>query len=393
MMGILDYMDKNYTADTAGQGQLTIYCNNETVVNAMNEWSQSKVTSKAKNVDMISACLRMRDRIPIPIQCKHIYGHQDEAAAFDTLTPEAQKNVVMDGLAKELVDTLERRETQLPTHCDHPDSIATCRRKSTVFTQTYNNSIYNHIYKDKIQTYWNDKKRIHKDDNHLIDYQSIEKGTKSLSLNMKRFVAKWTSQCIGTGKNMKQWQMRYDDYCPSCTQPDKDTTHIPTCQHQDALDSWKHAFKHFIEALVKQDTCPILLKAMKYDIMAWRYGQLTQSLDTYPTTIKRIILEQQRLGWDLFFEGVITKTFGTYMTNYYKRHRSLKTGSSWAGKVYEESWKFIFQLWTARNKQLHETKRIADLEGMQAVRNVIRNEYGKGIGRLPASDFLHMFRN
>ena len=210
---------------------------------------------------------------------------------------------------------------------------------------------------------------------------------------MQRFVSKWSSQCIGTGKNLKRWQMRYEGYCPYCTLPDEDTTHILLCQHNDAVQLWDETFKDFLQQLIKFDTCPILMRAIKYDVTAWRYSGLEQTLDNYPTTIKRCILEQRQLGWQCFFEGIITKTFRSYMTSYYKRKKVHKTSSQRAGRVYKAGWTMIFATWTHHNKQLHETQRIADMEGMQLVRKVIQSKYDRGIGRLPACDFSHLFRN
>ena len=71
---------------------------------------------------------------------------------------------------------------------------------------------------------------------------------------------------------------------------------------------------------------------------------------------------------------------------------STKTGLFWGKRMYKLGWKAIFMIWEGRNKQLHETKHIMDMEGGEILKNSIVAEYAKGLGRLPACDFSHMFR-
>jgi hypothetical protein len=48
-------------------------------------------------------------------------------------------------------------------------------------------------------------------------------------------------------------------------------------------------------------------------------------------------------------------------------------------------------VWDQRNKQLHETNRIHELEGLPELIQSIRTEWSLGIGTLPAVDFSHLF--
>ena len=52
-----------------------------------------------------------------------------------------------------------------------------------------------------------------------------------------------------------------------------------------------------------------------------------------------------------------------------------------------------FNLWEGRNKQLHETKHIEDMQGAEILKESIQKEYNKGIGRLPASDYSYLFKH
>ena len=247
---------------------------------------------------------------------------------------------------------------------------------------------------DKVVTflYWSQRERISSNNEHLVDYHTLYRGSKAQTLTMRRFASKWASETIGTGKNLKRWNIRYEGYCPYCTSPDETTTHILQCEDTDALLGWEEVIKDLLQYMHKIGTCMKLIRATKYELLAWRYNTALPTLDTYPTMLQKLILQQRRLGWKLFLEGVFTTSWRQYMDKYFYQQKSMKTGAQWSARLYVKVWKCIFALWEKRNKQLHDTKRIADMEGMEMLKTAITKEYATGIGRLPASDFTHLFR-
>ncbi len=48
-------------------------------------------------------------------------------------------------------------------------------------------------------------------------------------------------------------------------------------------------------------------------------------------------------------------------------------------------------IWTGRNKQLHETNKIQELEGLPELQESIRTEWTIGISVLPAVNFSYLF--
>ena len=212
-----------------------------------------------------------------------------------------------------------------------------------------------------------------------------------MNLTMRRFTSKWMSTCIGTGKNMERWKLRNEGYCPFCTSPQEDTEHILLCQHADAIQAWKDNLKQYLTSMLKIDTCPKLLHAIKLELTAWKMHTNPPNLDQYPTTIKRLMFEQRKIGWQNFLEGLRTVNMSKYMRQHYAKIKSMKTGQLWGSRTHQYGWKLIYKTWEQRNEQLHKTQRIADMEGMVQVKQSITNEYQRGIGRLPASEFSHLF--
>ena len=392
VVGILDYIHQISSEHNVVKGGMEIFCDNERVVDMINTWCIEKVQPNNNNSDMVSTCLKLREELAINVTGTHVRGHQDDNVQYHQLSKVAQCNVDMDRAAKEMATIAIVEQIQAPPRCDHPFALPKCQWREIPIVHKTSEILYYHIYQEKMASYWVSKERVQQSDAHLIDYDTIYRGSKAQSVTMRRFSSKWACETIGTGKNMKRWKLRYDGYCPYCKHPDETTDHILTCQHIDSVMGWEEELKTLLQFMHKIGTCMILIRATKNDLIAWRYKRNTPNIEHYPTMIRKILLQQRRLGWKRFLEGVMTTAWREYMGRHYKSQQSMKTGGQWASKMYGQGWKTLFKLWEIRNQQLHNTQRITDMEGTEQLKQAITNEYAKGLGRLPASDFSHLFK-
>ena len=100
---------------------------------------------------------------------------------------------------------------------------------------------------------------------------------------------------------------------------------------------------------------PLLIIAVWNDLRTWRHQSTLPDINSYPLLLQQALLEQRRIGWKQFMEGLLTKSWGTYMTVYYKTTRSLRKGSTWTKRLMKYNWEAVFSIWDNRNKQLHHT--------------------------------------
>ena len=89
----------------------------------------------------------------------------------------------VDAIAKDLAIDIINQQTKTSKFYPHPFSFPTCRWNQVIIHQQLSNGLYKH------NIYWNEKGRVCQDQLKLLDTNAMEKGTKSMSLNMKRFVA------------------------------------------------------------------------------------------------------------------------------------------------------------------------------------------------------------
>ena len=89
---------------------------------------------------------------------------------------------------------------------------------------------------------------------------------KLVSLTKQHFISKWIFEYIATGKNMKQWKMRSPSYCPFCQHKDEDTIHILSFMYQDAKAAQKKALWKLVESLIRIETYPNAVCAIRNEI-------------------------------------------------------------------------------------------------------------------------------
>ena len=372
-------------------GGITLHCDNLTAVSINNDWSVLRMTPSHTNADIISACLKVRDKLPLHVHFKHVYAHQDKDKSFYLLDPIAKLNVQVDLRAKQLATSISMSTQQQFKEINHPSAFPTSYWNNNPIHHEIKNSLYKEITTDNVLSYWIEKRRVTPETLTQIDLTAMGEGISPLSLTMKRFITKWSCESIGTGKNMQRWKLRHCGDCPFCTEPDENTLHIFQCPSIESLDAFKEAFRDLVKKLLSLNTCIQLLVAIRNDVMAWRKGYPTPATGHLPLGLQRAIFAQRDIGWKQFFEGLVAKHWGAYMSQYYLHKKTKNTGRTWSKRLIKYNWEFTHEIWTSRNTQLHETERVKELEGVSILRQTVMKEWEQGLGRLPAADFSHYF--
>ena len=389
ILTVLDTFDKTQLAPSAS---IEIICDNEKALHVFSNWSCDKMTPKHKNADILSALLRLRDTLPIKFKTTHVYSHQDKEIPEHLLPPKVQLNIKMDRIAKSYALQLINTSQPQFSYNRHYAAFLHCQWRNEVILHNAFNELYQHISHEKIQHYWiNNRKRVESEDIKSIDYGALHKGMKSLPMNLRKFASKWSSEFLATGKNMTRWNLRHAGYCPFCTKPNENTKHILLCKHFESLQGWNECLATYISFLQKIDTCHHIIFAIHEELTAWRYDRPPDDITHYPPPLNSAITHQRKLGWKNFLEGIISNKWNKVMHNYYAQKNSRRKSSTWAGKLITYSIKFIFHLWEYRNKQLHDTARIHDMEGLPRLQQSIKSELLIGLGLLPASEYSSYF--
>jgi exonuclease III len=374
-------------------GTLTIYCDN---INALRKIFQSDidfVNPKMLSADIVSAAVQLLHRIPIDILPTHVRGHQDKGIPFDCLSYPHQLNVLMDELAKDTARNNYALKENLNLD-PHPLSFSLpyITDKNDYIHEKIRSNLCTRLADDRVKTYFINKERITVSALNTIAWRQQGKALKQLPSSRKRFISKWISEWLATGKNMERWQLRYKGHCPFCNTPDENTEHILLCTHAEVSREWNRQLKIYRNKLKKNGTDYRLRSAIMKELYAWRKQSSPPSIAHMEDSLRHAILDQRDIGWKPFLEGMVSIYILNYQQEYFVSIKSNKKISSWTTKLMKAGWQLIHYIWEKRNAKLHDTDKLNELEGVPLLNKIIEEERNFGLHGLPATEFSNMFR-
>jgi hypothetical protein len=80
-----------------------------------------------------------------------------------------------------------------------------------------------------------------------------------------------------------------------------------------------------------------------------------------------------------------------YQHDFFETCKSNKKISARSTKLIKAGWHLIHKVWQWHNKQLQETNKITELEGVPLLNQIIEEERNFGLHNLPALEFSNMF--
>ena len=128
----------------------------------------------------------------------------------------------------------------------------------------------------------------------------------------KLFMSKWMSGFCATGKSMQRWNMREQGHCPFCKTENETTLHILVCPNAEPTTTWSNALIGFNKRLTNIDTSPLLRHHILEELKRWRDGSEPQNESEISTVLRPAILEQRKIGWKEFLEGLVSSRIHIY---------------------------------------------------------------------------------
>ena len=373
------------------QGQIHIGCDNQRALSTAFTWNKDKLNTNHKHSDILSAIAGLLQLKKVKISYEHIPAHQHDILPQSDLGRMAKLNIKMDTMAKAAANLVMQGELRPPRSTDHPLGFMNVAVHGRPICHLTSEKLYEFISDISIHEWWLTKNRYKVQDIPSIHWSVCAEAARATSGSKQRFASKWSLGQLGTGTKVKQWNYRPHDACPFCMQDKEDSEHILLCQHEDAIKLWHEQLQKIEESLTKWDTEVTLKVALCQDLQSWRHKERLPSLQFLPSHVRKPVIDMRSLGYARILEGLLPRSVIEFQEDYYKDSESRKSGKSWGKKVYNLFWNVLQALWAERNKQLHNTNRIYDLQGLDTLKDAIRQEYNLGLHRLPACEFSIFF--
>ena len=363
--------------------EMTIACDGESALYQSIQLDPEKVSSAIKHADLIS---RIQDRKKplkgrfIPI---HVKGHQDEKSS--SLTILEQLNVKMDDLAKRIAEKCKHEHIlNLPHLPESKDGLPNISVHRTPIVSEIEKTIKFGIATIDIKEWWIEKGRFTAADDPYIDWLAMEYCMSNCDSRYKRFIPKWVSRQIATGKVMRYRKARVHNRCPRCNAFTEDTNHVLRCQTRKTRDKWDTSINNLSEWLTKIQTSPEINISLCSTLRYWRSKKDSDHYvnPEWGDNIKRVFEHQALLGWNNMLEGILSTGWADLQQRHYDSISSRKQGQKWAGSLSIQLWKIVYGMWEHRNAALFKSEKISEFCGSKELRKACLEELEMGIGEL-----------
>ena len=373
-------------------GKCTIICDGKGALMKAFSITMNSLRSSTEHSDILAPILKLRRAIPINLIPQHVKSHQDEIKQFSDLTEWEKLNVLMDKHAKHTVKTNPYSHHQLSQLPHHDLSFQSVSYDGIVQRYNITSTLYSSLYEHKVLAYWNRENRFEHNQNTMIDWESQQRARKETPGSQKRFISKWSTNYIGTGENMIEWNLRCHGDCPFCNEPKESTTHVLQCLHTDSLQAWSKEMEIYKTNLTKIGTSTILVKVILTELHCWRNKLSYPDVTCFSPELQGLIRAQRNLGWKNFLEGILSTRWREMQQRYRSKKYTHSRSQLWSKRLIKINWALLSSVWLQRNEQLHNTQAIYDREGHKELLRAIDKEWKIGLNQLPIRDFAYLFQ-
>ena len=229
VLATLDY-------DTTIKGSGKIHCDCKGALEAIkNRYAIAE--PNRPHYDIIQAIWKIQDETNIKWTLKHVKGHQDANLSVDKLTREEQLNIEADAIAKTYAHQLQGLQASTPI-TTLPFQRLKIKYEGKIIGGRFKKRLRQACSSNRIQKYWNSKKRIPRSLHATIDWQLLNKTYTSLPLHQRWKLGKWKTHFCGVGKTLQDRRYQHYSSCPFCLSPQEDTRHVLQCSHPVAKQIW-----------------------------------------------------------------------------------------------------------------------------------------------------------
>jgi ribonuclease HI len=335
-----------------GRNNINIYCDNEAVINTINNTRYTNNSSKqiySPDMDIILEIRHLLKNIPDTIRIIHVKGHQDKKDL--PLSFRGFINVIADELATKslLENRVPKTESsqhfatllinELPVYSKHTKNIK----------DTYHSIQYRQYLKDAFD--WRDT---------IIDkiwWYPSEKSIESLSPGEKIIIHKFMHKRLPCNKKEHLYYPYLTSDCKYCPNTIEDQNHVLRCPCCDKRDDLR---KQLVKQLDHEmrllrtniNTNRVIIGYVKAWLENRRNPNIRTMVDNPSLTLIQAVQDQNQLGWDQFISGRISinwEKLYAYDIATMDRPERKNTPEHWGKVIISTTHKFIVNSWKTRN--------------------------------------------
>jgi len=343
-------------------GSVTIYCDNMEALRRKKTDMSTFTTLSRRDIDVKMEIEHMILTSPVKFSFQHVPGHADEDPNFvySRALQQVQRNIDMHNLVtkfmqhppRELVPTIE---TPFLPH----QNIALLIHKKVI-----SGDIKNHIYMERhglsMEERLSKHRHINHDFQHIIDWQAIQLAVKKQDTLGKINVAKILHNLWPTMAALEDRGTGVSGICPRCKNTRETVSHVFQCTHRSSTSAFREAIHKFQLKLRKLHTAKPIITAFTEFLLAFHQNRnpvcpvLHFGNPKKYDTLRRVFLNQQKMGLQAFHIGYISYKWSMVQSLYMQREKKEPMFNvSWSSQIINAIWEFSTYVWTRRCSIVH----------------------------------------
>ena len=333
-------------------GSVTIYSDCQRALGGVENLPSFKIPATSKHSDILKTILVNCSNLSFEREYQHISAHQDDKAAFHTLSRPAQLNCAVDAGAKRQIQALEPEQSLLQR--PFPLEPITCFAGPWKLTSGM---------KDKMR-FWCHRILARDSLAHMkiltalqfneVAWQHVYQTLEEVPRMFQIWACKQVLGIARTNHLISKWDLSVDPRCPSCLQHPETADHVLTCNEVGRVEALDQTIELLTRWLKQMRSDPRLVDC----ISTYARGRGALKMQNICRSLGPRFLQMGRsqdlIGWRRFMEGMISKEMLPIQREYYAIHGMQWKLDQWARGLITKLLEVTHGQWLYRNVVVHD---------------------------------------
>ena len=382
LVGVLTTLQVLCDTFQVDSGKATVGIDCESLIKRLSNPKPLNVTES--HFDMLTECRRRMKILPCQVILRWVEGHQDSKFGFHPLSLDwwARTNITMDANAKR--HWRNTKGQAIPNQVFKHEICAAilAGEKISAFRKAW---VHEQVNEKPVRDYWQTKNSITDEQWDDVNWPATKKALQEQPLGLRRFLGKFATSHIATGKMMRLRRHWPHSKCPVCGAEVEDTKHVLQCPKSRAI--WNEAVNDLAQWMKDQDTQPEVAKHITNLLQSWALQQPPTLVPLTAAAKQQALQAQSDLGgWNTMM-GRISKRITAIQDQRFRVKGSRRSGLRWTVALIKKLQGIAWDMWRHRNGVLHnDPLRHHQRDALEEANATIASEWTRGVAGLLAQD-------
>jgi len=314
---------------------------------------ENRIPTRCRHSDTLKNIMVMCGELTFRRTYQHVRAHQDDHAAYATLSRPSQLNCIVDLHAKREIWDLDGESAPAQEAFPlEPVSVFVGSEKMTSDTSE-SLRFWVHLQLARDTFFQLGVMSAHSFDE--VAWRHVYDTLHEVPRLFQLWACKQVMEVAGTNLQQSHYTEGHDPHCPSCAHALETCSHVLHCEEAGRVDALAAAISRLDTWLQQEHTDPILRSCL-VDYARGR-GSLTMEEITWchGAAFRRLGRSQDKIGWRRFMEGMISREAVSLQEASVANVGGATATAKWARGLVTKLLETTHGQWLYRNVHVHDT--------------------------------------